>query len=77
MHTKQLQTKQSISSLLTRYIQHIIQKIYNVCIIQTTINVRVSPTGDDRMSGKGNAATLPGIKAKHTMHNIIHDVFNV
>ena len=27
------------------------------------IFIRVSPTGDDRMSGKGNAATLPGISS--------------
>ena len=27
------------------------------------IFIRVSPTGDDQMSGKGNAATLPGISS--------------
>ena len=31
-------------------------------------------SGSDRMSGKGNAATLPGTKAKHTVHNIISNI---
>ena len=35
------------------------------------IFIRVSPTGDDRMSGKGNAATLPGISSLLRQSKII------